>query len=358
MAPKDQTRNFLGQFTSQGKEVSVTTKEAEAVIFAAAALTHMAENPGLYPNDWTTGAKANKAAILTVANKVKEGTGPQAQSPDDITQRLGLTPSRKRQAFVNLDDYEDKQSQVYKTAPKFGGANPFESPAKKKTADSQSEKTNPAAVATVLEIKDYYYEMADFMSRFGEIQNLEFDPLCGAVRDFRDNRHPVRDDLLTVNGTRIAVVFLNDKQSTACLFPASCVDGLMKVVDALRDFDHDNKTNKVPVCFILHALLRLGQDFGVVRIRYTEDNRINKPDTIQAWKDKYASLLHATSVKEMRHRVAGLFGYIKEHGVVKCHALSEQDVDLITAGIDDGAVDDLWGGASGGRSGRRASDID
>lgn len=364
MPPKDQARNYRGQFARQDKEVSVTSKEVTAVAFAAAALTHMGENPDLYPAEWSAGAKTNKAAILTLANKVKQGAEAslEPQSPAEVLRRLNLehgptTPSRKRQATIDLVD-DDEDRLVYKTAPKFGSANPFESPAKKQADSSRSEKANPAAVATLLETKEFYRDMTTFMSRFGEIANLEFDPRCPAIGDFLAGRPAQRDDMLTVTGTRVPVVFLHDKYTTACLFPAGYIDGLMKAVTTLRAADPDNKTDQVPVCFILHALLRLDRDFGVVKIRYTEDDRIDKPVTITAWKNKYAASLDATSIEEMRRRVTGIVGYVKDHGVVKCHALTDREVDLIAAGVADDAVADFWRGASGGRPGGNAADID
>ncbi|KAG6360913.1 hypothetical protein INS49_011981 [Diaporthe citri] len=331
MAPKDQARNYRGQFARQDNEVSVTSKEATAVTFAAAALTHMAENPGLYPAEWNAGAKTNKAAILSLATKVNqgaEGTN-EPQSPAEVLRRLNLrpgptTPSRKRHATINLVD-DDEDRLVYNTAPKFGGTNPFESPAKKQANNSRSEKANPAAVATLLETKEFYRDMTTFMSRFGRIANLEFDPRCPAVEDFLAGRPAQRDDMLAVAGAHVAVVFLHDKYTTACLFPAGCIDGLMKAVTTLRAADPENKTDQVPVCFVLHALLRLDRDFGVVKIRYTEDDRIDKLVTIAAWKNKYAASLDATSIEEMRRRVAGLVGYVKDHGVVKCHALTDRE---------------------------------
>lgn len=70
MAPNTPARNNRGQFVSQDKEVLVTTKKATAVKFAAAALTYIAKNPDLYPEDWSAGAKTNKTAIIMLANKV------------------------------------------------------------------------------------------------------------------------------------------------------------------------------------------------------------------------------------------------------------------------------------------------
>lgn len=346
------------------KEVAVTPKEATAVTFAAAALAHMSDNADLYPAEWSAGAKTNRAAILSLATKLNQGAEDslEPQSPADVLRRLNLgpgptTPGRKRQATIDLVD-DDEDRLVYKTAPKFSSANPFESPAKKQANNSRSEKANPAAMATVLETKEFYHDMTTFMSRFGRIANLEFDPRCPAVEDFLAGRPAQRDDIITITGAHVPVVFLHDTYTTACLFPTSCIDGLMKAVTVLRAADPENKTNQVPVCFVLHALLRLDRDFGVVKIRYTEDDHIDKLATITAWKNKYAASLNAASIEEMRHRVAGLVGYVNNHGIIKCHALTNGEVDLVAAGVADDAVADLWGGASGGRPGRNAADID
>lgn len=363
MPPKDQARNPRGQFVRQDKEIMVTAKEATAAIFAAAALTHMAENPSMYPAEWTTGAKTNKAAILTLATKLSD-EAQEPQSPADVLRRLNLgsglsTPSRKRKLTVSLlgDDEEDSEP-VYPTAPKFSLDNPFASPAKKKADVARSEKSNPAAIATLLETKNFYVDLTTFMSKFGDIVNLEFDPRCPAVADLLNNRPAQRDEMLDIEGQRVAAVFVHDKYATASLVPGVLFAGLYKAVDTLRNFDPDNKTDCVPVSFILHGLLRMNRDFGVVKIRYTDDNQFDRPSTIRAWKTKYGQSLTATSYDAMRNRVAGLVDYVKTHGVVKCHALTDSEVDLVAAGVADDAMEAIWGDAGNARVGGNAADID
>lgn len=77
MAPPSQARNVQGQFVrkNKDKDVTITSKEATAAMFAAAALTHMSENPGIYLADWSAKARTNKAAMLSLANKVAEEAG-------------------------------------------------------------------------------------------------------------------------------------------------------------------------------------------------------------------------------------------------------------------------------------------
>lgn len=96
----------------------VNPNEATAVVFAAAALTHMSENLNLYPVEWTTGAKTNKAAILSLANKVNQTADGlnEPESPAEVLRRLELdsaaaTPSRKRIATTSLlgDGEEDQR---------------------------------------------------------------------------------------------------------------------------------------------------------------------------------------------------------------------------------------------------------
>lgn len=60
--PKDQARNRRRQFAPKGKDkdVSVASKEVTSVLFAAAALTYMSQNPQLFSEKWTTGAKKNE----------------------------------------------------------------------------------------------------------------------------------------------------------------------------------------------------------------------------------------------------------------------------------------------------------
>lgn len=365
LAPKSQARNSQGQFVCQEKEISVNNKEATATIFAAAASTHMSESPGLYPAEWTSGAKTNNAAILTLATKMRQMIADEAQepqSPADVLRRLNLgagpsTPSRKRQATMSLIE-EDEDDRVYKTAPKFGDDNPFASTAKKLADTGCSDKANPASVATVLETKNFYVEVTTFMSKFGAISNLEFEPRCPAMVDLLSGRPIQRDHMLNINGKHVAVVFVYNKYTTATLVPYNLLAGLNKAVGILRAFNQENKTNYVPVSFMLHGILRINRNFEVTKIRFTEDDRINRPATIKVWKAKYSNTLTFTSQNTMCSRVAGLIDYVKKHGIVKCHAPTDHEVDQITAGVADDAMSEIWGPAGNPRVGGRADEID
>lgn len=86
----------------------VNSEEASAIVFATAALTYISENPDLYPADWTTGAKTNKDAILSLANKVNQTADRlnDPESPAEVPRRLQLdsaaaTPSHKRTATIH-----------------------------------------------------------------------------------------------------------------------------------------------------------------------------------------------------------------------------------------------------------------
>ncbi|KAI7773706.1 hypothetical protein LA080_010052 [Diaporthe eres] len=357
MAP---ARNTRGKSTRMDKEILVNPKEASAIVFAAAALTHMSENPD-YPAEWTTGAKAHKAAILTMANKVNQiGEGAnEPQSPAEVLRRLQLdsaTPSRKRKMTIDLVD-DDEDRRVYKSANIFA-ENPFASPAKKTTEATRSEKADPAAIATLLENKEYFKNVATFMGKYGEVTNLTFDPRCPAIIDLCEGRPIGSDTVLTVDQERIHVVFVHDRFTTGGLFPSALLDGLVKATHELRTMDPDNLTDKVPISFILHAMLRMNRDFGVVKLRY-DNNSLDKNATIAAWKAKYSGDLTPGCRETMCRRVAGLVDYVKNHGVVKCHALTDREVDLVVDGLADDIVDAFWGaGASQGHGRNAAADID
>ncbi|KAL2276191.1 hypothetical protein FJTKL_01253 [Diaporthe vaccinii] len=368
MPLKEQARNTRGRFVRQEKNVMVNPREATAVIFAAAALTHISENPDLYPAEWITGAKTNKAAILSLANKVNQtADGLEPESPAEVLRRLQLdsaaaTPSCKRTATASLLGDEEEDQLVYKSGILFKKEdNPFASPAKKTDNTTRSEKSNPSAIATLLENKEYFKSVAIFMSKFGDITNLSFDPRCPAIEDLRAGRPISSDSNVTITGSleRIHVVFIHDRFTTGSLIPSTLLEGLDKAANSIQNADPDNLTDQVPISFILHAMLRMNRDFGVVRLRYTNDNYIDKGATIDAWKTRYASALDHNSKETMCRRVAGLVDYVKNHGVVKCHALTDQEVDLITAGVADDTVDALWGDGVNHASGRGpACDID
>lgn len=90
------------------KDVMINSEEASAVVFAAAALTYISENPNLYLAEWTTAAKTNKAAILLLANKVNQTADGlnEPESPAEVLRRLQLdsaaaTLSHKRTATIH-----------------------------------------------------------------------------------------------------------------------------------------------------------------------------------------------------------------------------------------------------------------
>lgn len=370
MAPKDQARNTRGQFVRQDKEITVTAKEATATVFAAAALAHMADNPNLYHSDWGTGAKTNKAAILSLANKVQNIGEEQSgnESPAEVLHRLNLdqtpaTPTRKRAAttisLLEVDDESDER--VYKAAPKFKREtdNPFASPAKMAKSTTVSEKANPAVMATVYEDKEYLKDVAVFMSKFGDVVNVDFDSGCPAYANSVAGRPVTRDATLRVNNQNIQVAFLRDKYTTGCLIPCVAVNGLIKAVDQIHRADPDNLTDKVPVSFVLHAVLRMNRDFGVVKLRKNNQNQVVKDATIAAWEAKYLGSIMPDYLDTLYHRVAGLVDYVKNHGIVKCHALTDHDVDMITGGIDEQTVEEFWGHGNGGvRAAGSAGEID
>jgi hypothetical protein len=50
--------------------LTITPREGIAIVFIAAAFTHMSENPSLYLVEWSAGGHTNKPAILSLAAKV------------------------------------------------------------------------------------------------------------------------------------------------------------------------------------------------------------------------------------------------------------------------------------------------
>lgn len=366
MLPNQRARNTRGRFVRQDKDkdVMVNPEEATAVVFAAAALAYMSENPDMCPAEWTTGAKTNKAAILSLANKVNQ-TADEPESPAEVLRRLQLdsamaTPSRKRTAPISLPGDEEEDQRVYKSGTLFKKEdNPFASPTKKTAITTRSEKSNPSVIATLFEKKEYFKSVAIFMSKFGEVTNLSFDPHCRAIQDLHAGRPIGSDSIITIGLERIHVVLIHDRFTTGSLIPSTLLKGLNNAASSIQDADPDNLTNMVPISFVLHAMLRMNRDFGVIKLRYTDNNRIDKGATITAWKTKYMDELDYNSMETMCCRVAGLVDYVQHHGVVKCHALTDQEVDLITAGVADDTVDALWGaGVNNARGRGPAWDID
>lgn len=376
MAPARSTRAKSAKKEKEvSATVSVTSKEATAIVFAAAALTYMSES-NLFPEQWTVGAKTNKKAIMMMATKLKdvvEGAEPKSlaegESPAEVIRKLNLdpatpdrlnidsaTPSRKRKVPSDLDDEEEYQ-RTYKSANIFGNENPFVSAAKTAVA-TRSEKSDPAAVPTVLENKEYFEGVATFMGDFGDVVNLFFDSRCPAMANLREGRPIGSDTTLTFGQERIYVVLVHDRYSTGCLFPSALLNGLVKATNELHNMDKENLTNKVPISFFLHAILRMNWDFGVVKLRWN-DKTINKDETIKFWKEKYSANLAPEWKQTMCRRVAGLMDYVKNHGIIKCHALNDQEVSLITDGVADETVDAFWGaGTSQGHGRSGASSID
>lgn len=93
----------------------VNLREAIIVIFAMAALIYIFKNLNLYPAEWNTGVKINKAAILSLANKINQtADGFKPESPAKVLRRLQLNsaaaiPSRRHTVIANLlkDKEED-----------------------------------------------------------------------------------------------------------------------------------------------------------------------------------------------------------------------------------------------------------
>lgn len=71
---------------------------------------------------------------------------------------------------------------------KFSSANPFKLPVKKQADNSRFNKANLVNITTLLKTKEFYYDIITFISYFGKIANLKFNPYCPAIKDFLTNR--------------------------------------------------------------------------------------------------------------------------------------------------------------------------
>lgn len=345
----------------------MSSKEANAAVFAAAAVTYMAENPHLFPADWSAEAKTNKAGIISLATKVNPADDGriEQQSPADVLKRLQLsagptTPSRKRKATNSfIDEDDDSDNRVYQSAPRFSGDNPFASPAKKSAAAVSSNKADPTIPATTFEHMEYFKGVATFMSKFGGVADVHFDPECRAMRHFAAGQPPCKGGTVGIAGERVPVVLLYDKGSTGGLVPCVLAHGLIRAVSALQQADPENLTDKTPVSFALHALLHMWRDFGLVKLRHSNDGSVDQTATALAWKNKFSAGIAQGWKDTTSRRIAGLVEYVQNHGIVKCHALTDAEVDLITEGISDDAVDSFWGpGLRGLRTGGNPDDIE
>lgn len=155
---------------------------------------------------------------------------------------------------------------------------------------------------------EYFKSIATFMSSFAGVENRIFDPLSTAMVAVQANRAPPQDIIIPIsNHLRISGALLHDGNATACVVPCSLVVGLVKAVTFIREIDPENLSNSAPVCFILHALLRMKTDFGVVKIRH---NRVtgdfDRAATIAAWHAQYAGVLTPDFEITVQNRVAGL----------------------------------------------------
>lgn len=146
------------------------------------------------------------------------------------------TPSRKRKTTIDLREDNEEDQSVYKSANIFTNQNqnPFASPVKK-TAATRSEKADPAAIATLLENKEYFQKVAIFMGNFGDIANLTFHTHCPAMENLHQGQ-PIGSDATHTVGQkpvgqkRIHVMFVYDRFTTGGLFPSALLHGLVKAI--------------------------------------------------------------------------------------------------------------------------------
>lgn len=108
MARREQVSNSCDRFMckdeegKEGKEdevvavvdgIEITRAKATALVFAAALLFHIAENPSVFPADMVAGANKHKAAALTLAHKVKEIANDfESEAVREVVRRLNLAP--------------------------------------------------------------------------------------------------------------------------------------------------------------------------------------------------------------------------------------------------------------------------
>lgn len=347
-------RNEKGQFTKDStmgtpKKVSMTEKEAKSLAWAAAAVTYLADNPSLLDNEWSVGAKAHKDPVLNLAKRANTVFAPdvaQAQTPSAIMDRLNLSPaipSTAKRARFQMDltqDDDDEEGRVYKKPPTFG-ANPFMS--KKKKAEMavtlSSDKTDPTDKATVLEAKTYYQMAAKFMTGYGNMAAIKFAQECPGMVAYQGNAAPLASGSINVGGRVVMISLLHDGEDIACVVPNDCVVGIIKATESMRAFDPETTlADNLPVSFILYRLLRMSYDFGTVRLIRTEAGMLDTLQTINKWIAKFEAKITTNYRKALYSCVAGLVDYAETHGLVKCHALSDTEVDQVSDVITDETI--------------------
>lgn len=283
--------------------------------------------------------------MIEVAKKASEATDSsgQQETPSQVMDRLQLTPaSRKRKAQIDLTDTEEQR--VYPSAPKFKvEENPFMSSPKKAAVPSVSNKADPTALATTVEERNYYKDTADFFGRFIGPKFAEYTG-CDPVRRAQDRDEAiVPDTVVIIQNMRIPVVRLEVTDALCALVPVTHVTGIIRAVNTIRRFDKDHLSNDLPIGFVLIAILRMNNDFGVVNKVYAATAMLDKPATTRAWQNKYAFNITHEFVDTLHRRVAGLVKYMTEHGLVKCHALKQTEVDQLVAATTDDTVNEYWG---------------
>jgi hypothetical protein len=348
-----QPGNTRGQFARAAEnQISLTSKEITAIQFSAASLTYLAENVDLVPDTWHAGAKRHKQTMVDLAQKVHTANdgSPRNETPSQVMDRLKLTPaSRKRQAQESIDLTEDGGDRVYRAAPKFKTEdNPFMTASKKTAQQTASDKTNPSSLATVVEEKNYYRETADFIGQFVDRNAAEYYGSDAIQRAKDRNEAIVPETVIVVQNMRIPVVSLNVANGLIAYVPTTHAEGIVRAVNFIRSFDKDCLSDHLPVRFVLVAMLRMDADFGLVEKVFTAQAQMfDRRATIEAWRNKHAFNITHDHADTLYRRIAGLTDYVKEHGIVKCHALKLTEVDQIVAATTDDTVTSFWGNVLG-----------
>lgn len=93
-------------------------------------------------------------------------------------------------------------------------------------------------------------------------------------------------------------------------------------------------------------------DFGLITKAYNGLGILDKPATTRAWQTKYGFNITHDYADTLYRRVAGLVNYITEHGLVKCHALKQTEVNQLVAATTDETVAEFWGNVLDGEARR------
>lgn len=133
------------------------------------------------------------------------------------------------------------------------------------------------------------------------------------------------------------LALLIDGRSLGVWIPSWLIQGVITAVETLKKSDPANGTDKLPVFFVLHNLLRMRHDFGIVQLRSDSNGTF-------AWKNRFLpGLTPKVKVQiRLRRRLAGLLDYAAKHGIISTYALTDEEEDKLTGATTMDMVSALW----------------